>query len=64
MVKRIVAAATSLNEFPAMGRPGHVPDTRELLVPGTSHIVVYRMSDRAVRIVAVMHTSREWPDTF
>ena len=64
MVKRIVAAATSLNEFPAMGHPGRVPDTRELLVPGTSYIVVYRMRDHTVRIIAVMHTSREWPDSF
>jgi addiction module RelE/StbE family toxin len=63
-VKRIVATATSLLEYPSMGHAGRVPDTREILVPETSYIVVYRADGRAVRVVAVMHTSREWPDSF
>lgn len=64
MVKRIAATATSLLEYPAMGHAGRVLDTREILVPGTSYIVVYRADRRAVCIVAVMHTAREWPDSF
>lgn len=63
-VKRIAATATRLLDYPSLGHPGRVPDTRELLVPGTSYIVVYRADARAVRIVAVMHTAREWPDAF
>lgn len=64
MVKRIVAVAESLNEYPLMGHAGRVDDTRELVVPQTSYIVVYRTTTRGVRIIAVMHTSREWPESF
>lgn len=64
MVKRIVAAAEHLSMYPQMGRAGRVAETRELVVAGTSYILVYRAGNRGVRIVAVMHTSREWPDSF
>lgn len=64
MVKRIVAAAESLLEHPLLGHAGRVTDTRELVVPGASYIVVYQTHRRGLRIVAVMHTSREWPDSF
>ena len=32
---KILAAVERLPEFPASGRPGRVPNTRELVVPGT-----------------------------
>ncbi len=64
MVKRIVAVAENLNEYPLMGQAGRVDDTRELVVLQTSYIVVYRTTTRGARIIAVMHTSREWPDSF
>lgn len=40
MIKRIVAAE-SLLEHPLSGHAGRVPDTRELVVPGSSYILVY-----------------------
>jgi len=64
IVKRIVATADRLDEYPELGRLGRVNDTRELLVPGARYIVVYRIGRRNVRIVAVMHTSRKWLTTF
>lgn len=64
MVKRIAATAESLIEFPMMGHAGRVLDTYELLIPATSYILVYQADRRRIRIVAVMHTSREWPDVF
>ena len=64
MVKRIAAAAEHLSEHPMIGHAGRVADTRELIVAGTSYILVYRAGNRGVRIVAVMHASREWPDSF
>lgn len=64
MIKRIVATAESLIDFPEMGQRGRVSDTRELIVPGAPYIVVYRLGVRAIRIIAIMHTSREWPDSF
>jgi addiction module RelE/StbE family toxin len=63
-VKRIVAAAEGLLEYPLMGHMGRVADTRELLVPGSPYIVVYCISRGGIRIAAVMHTSREGPESF
>ena len=54
---------TLLSGNPEMGRPGRVADTRELVLPGTSYVVAYRLRE-AVEILAVMHGAREWPDKF
>lgn len=61
---RIEAAANSLIHSPELGRPGRVPDTRELIVPGIPYILPYYIKNREVRILAVMHASRKWPDDF
>jgi toxin ParE1/3/4 len=37
-----------LSEHPAMGRPGRVPGTRELVIPETPFIVPYRVHDRTI----------------
>lgn len=62
MVRTIRAAPTQLLRHPASGRPGRVEGTRELVVPGTSYILPYRVRDSHVEILAVIHTSRQWPD--
>ena len=49
-----------LVDFPRSGRPGLVPDTRELL-PHPSYRIVYEIRDGVVWIVAVVHTARQWP---
>lgn len=36
MAERVKEAVEYLTEFPNMGRPGRVPETRELVVSGTS----------------------------
>jgi toxin ParE1/3/4 len=64
MVKRIVAAAEDLIDHPELGRASRVAGTRELIVAGTRYIVVYRQDRNAIRVAAVMHMSREWPDAF
>ena len=53
-----------LSEHSAMGRPGRVPGTRELLVPDTPFIVLYRVHDRTIQVLRVFHTARRWPETF
>lgn len=63
-VKLVVRAAKNLGEFPEMGRPGRRSGTRELVVPGTSYIVVYRIRLESVRVLAVMHGAQRWPRTF
>jgi plasmid stabilization system protein ParE len=47
-----------------MGRPGRVHGTSELVVDGTPFIVAYRIRDETVEILAVLHSSRKWPDDF
>ncbi len=55
----VVQAAERLPEFPALGRPGRHPETRELSVPDLPYLIVYEVSAEAVTILAVFHTSRD-----
>ena len=45
---------------PQIGRPGRVEGTRELVVH-QSYILVYDISKDVVRVLRVLHTSRQWP---
>jgi len=60
----IKAAVLQLCAFPLSGRVGRVPDTRELVVPGTSYIAAYAIKEDEVRIAAVLHGSQKWPESF
>jgi plasmid stabilization system protein ParE len=51
VVVAIEDAVNELAEFPAMGRPGRVTGTRELVVPGTPYIIPYRVRNGAVEIL-------------
>lgn len=62
LVRRLRQAGKQLGEHPHMGRPGRVDGSRELVVNGTPYILPYRVSDGRVEILAVLHTSRQWPD--
>ena len=55
----IVSAAEKLPEFPALGRPGRHPETRELSIADFPYLVVYEVGPEAVTILAVFHTSRD-----
>ena len=59
---RLLAAIENLPDFPSQGRPGRLPETRELVVTGTPYIVPYRVSDDRLEIIAVIHGARQWPD--
>ncbi|WP_145023430.1 type II toxin-antitoxin system RelE/ParE family toxin [Geobacter argillaceus] len=61
-VLKIIAAVESLSGFTDMGRPGRVPDTRELVIPGLPFIVPYRVTGSTIIILRVYHTSRKWPN--
>ena len=63
LVQRIVGAVGLLGENPALGRPGRIHGTRELVVAGTRYVVPYRVRlelDR-IEILRVFHTSRQLP---
>jgi toxin ParE1/3/4 len=64
LVQRIMRAVDLLAENPAMGRPGRVSGTRELIVASTPYIVPYRVRANAAEILRVFHASRKWPASF
>lgn len=62
-VLRIVAAAELLADQPAMGRPGRIAGTRELVMADLPYILPYRVTPSSVEILSVMHTAQKWPDS-
>lgn len=62
VAQRIWDSAQSLCRLPSRGRPGRVPDTRELDVANTAYFLVHRLKNSHVQILRVMHSSREYPD--
>jgi plasmid stabilization system protein ParE len=61
VVARVLEAVAQLADQPALGRPGRVPSTRELVVARTRYLVPYRVKRDAVEILRVFHTSRRLP---
>jgi len=55
----IIAAVEHLRDFPAMGRPGRVAGTRELVIQRMPYIVPYRIKENVIEILRVFHTSRK-----
>jgi plasmid stabilization system protein ParE len=64
LVKHVLDMADALAEYPAVGRPGRVPETRELIITGTPYLIPYRVKGKAVEILRVFHGSRRWPSSF
>ena len=60
-VQRIKEKVSLLSEQPGIGRPGRVPDTKELVVDRTPFILPYRVRDDKIETLRVLHTSRRWP---
>jgi toxin ParE1/3/4 len=61
--RKIKQATRRLADFPASGRPGRWPNTRELVVPGTPYILPYCVRDQELWIIAVLHATRKWPES-
>jgi addiction module RelE/StbE family toxin len=64
VVRKIVHAVYMLADQPAIGRPGRVAGTRELVIPDTPYIVPYRVRGEFVQIIRVIHAARRWPKSF
>ena len=62
VVAAIDRAVQKLRRYPALGRPGRVIGTRELVVPGTTYIVPYRVRNATVEVLRVFHAARRWPE--
>lgn len=56
----VVEAVKHFGDYPASGRPGRVPGTRELVI--SRYIVAYRVKDGVVQILRVLHAARKWPE--
>jgi toxin ParE1/3/4 len=57
-------AVAILADYPASGRPGRVPHTRELTIASTPYVLPYRVRGGIVEILRVLHSSRKWPEKF
>jgi toxin ParE1/3/4 len=64
VVQRIHRVVALLVDNPSLGHPGRVTGTRELVVPGTSYIIPYRVSPklRQIEILRVFHAARKPPE--
>jgi toxin ParE1/3/4 len=61
VARRIADAVELLAEQPALGRPGRVAGTRELVVLRTRYLIPYRVRRGVVEIMRVFHASRRPP---
>ena len=61
VVGRIFKSLGNVENFPFIGRKGRLPGTREWSISGTRYFVVYRVIGGDVEVLAIIHTSRNWP---
>lgn len=52
--------AQMLQDHPESGRLGRILGTKELVVH-SNYMLVYEVVDGQVRVLAVVHTSKNWP---
>lgn len=58
--KSVARTLNMLRTFPAIGRLGHIPNTREL-VSHKRYRLIYRLKEREVTIIKLHNVSRPWP---
>lgn len=61
VVFTIFEQVNALSHQPALGRPGRVVGTRELVITNTHYLVPYRIKNNRVEILRVFHTSQRPP---
>ena len=64
MLDRIFSLAELLEQYPDMGRPGRITETRELVVRPLPFVLAYRVKPKRIDILALLHGSRKWPTKF
>lgn len=62
MIERIRSVVARVAASPALGWPGRVAGTRELVISGTPYIVPYRVVGDVVQIITILHGAQRWPD--
>lgn len=56
-----VTTETEAKGFARQCRKGRIVGSRELVLPGSPYIVVYRIKDEAVEIDRIYHGAQDWP---
>ena len=64
VVRGVIQTVSLLSDKPALGHPGRVPGTHDLVIPNTRYIAPYRVRPRLrrIEILRVFHTSRKPPE--
>ena len=62
ILELIDQAESLLPAHPAIGRPGRVVGTRELVIGELPYVIPYRVREQDIEILRVLHTSRRWPE--
>jgi toxin ParE1/3/4 len=62
IANRFDQAISKLATMPGLGRQCRIFGTRELVISGTSYIVVYRVRDNRIEILRVLHGRQPFPD--
>ncbi len=59
VVQKVYDAVSLLADNPALGHPGRIHNTRELVIPDTRYLVPYRVNSKmkTIEIFRVFHTS-------
>ncbi len=55
--------ADILSAHPRAGRSGRKDGTRELVVPGSPYLIIYRIDENAqeIQILRLLHGAQQWP---
>jgi toxin ParE1/3/4 len=61
LIRKIVTS--QLTNSPFMGRSGRVQGTREIVIPHTPYLLIYRVVGDTLQILRVLHGAQEWPRT-
>ena len=62
VIARIRQTVLMFEQFPLLGHPGDVPDTREFKVTGLPYLIVYRIESATdLDILTIIHAARKYP---
>ena len=62
VAEKIWEITQMLSNHPAIGKPGRISGTREIVATGTSYIVPYRVVGNEIQILRILHGARKWPE--
>jgi toxin ParE1/3/4 len=62
LLDRIERAATALEKADT-GRPGRMPNLREKSIARTKYILAYRVTEKQIIILRVIHAAQNWTKT-